>query len=762
MEITAPGLSRLNGWYKSGEKVVWQAASAAVGFAMGGASVLTTVSPFGVAWAGSAPPQQMLATAAGSILGYALMLRGEGVLRYIASLVLLLGLRWALAFIPKSRMQFYTPLMAAVSVLTTGMSVALSGDRSALSYAVVFCETAITATAGILFVKARRSLREGAAFVRTNGICSGITLCVLYMGLSNLTIGGFYPARAAAGWIILCCGCFAGAGAGATAGLAAGLAAALSGQPVLLAPFGAGGLAAGMFSPLGRLGAAGAFAATATLTLMSQGRSELLAASLLETAVACALLMVTPLSLLRRLGLMPAPDAAQGEMLRRIVTARLSRTRIALSEIADITGKVSRRLEELRADPLESMLTRVADLGCRGCKNTPRCWQTGYSDTIAALSGAFAAARSGRRAAEGDFPPHFQCQHVDRLLDALNEQAVKYAAHQEVRSQASQLRTVASDQFEGMSMLIDALQREVSQLVCASEPVSQAAGKFLTAAGAEPVSVCCCFDALERIHIIAEIPSHKLARLDLVTATAELSEITAQELAPPEAIANGSTTRLWWTARAQFAVKTAFVQRACGQNRLCGDSCQAFPEEGGRAVLLLADGMGVGSCAAVDATMTTSLLGRLIRAGVDFDAALRLTNAALLSGGGEERLCTVDAGVLDLYTCRLDLYKAGAAPTFVLRQGRVAKLESASLPAGILGGATAKHTALTLGEGDLIVMLSDGVTDTGAEWIPSQLLALTEVSLEELCENLVNVATERRIDGHEDDMTVMAVRVVRT
>ena len=235
----------------------------------------------------------------------------------------------------------------------------------------------------------------------------------------------------------------------------------------------------------------------------------------------------------------------------------------------------------------------------------------------------------------------------------------------------------------------------------------------------------------------------------------------SQELSEPETLCEGAIARLFWTAKAHYALETAFVQRAANQNRFCGDSCSVIGRAQGRAVLLLSDGMGVGSPAAVDATMTTSLLERLLKAGADFTAALRLVNAALLSGGGEERLCTVDASLLDLYTCRLDIFKAGAAPTYILRQGRCAKVESPSLPAGILSGAEAKHTTLSLSEGDLIVMISDGLLDSGAgDWISSQLVTLADHPLEQMCEELLDTASERRITAHEDDMTVLAARVV--
>ncbi|MEG1774535.1 MAG: SpoIIE family protein phosphatase [Oscillospiraceae bacterium] len=266
---------------------------------------------------------------------------------------------------------------------------------------------------------------------------------------------------------------------------------------------------------------------------------------------------------------------------------------------------------------------------------------------------------------------------------------------------------------------------------------------------------------MQRISVVAVFPARKATRLDLAKVTAELSELASQELALPEQLFEGDSTRLWWSVRARFAAECGHAQRAARCARLCGDSVADFRDAAGRAVLLLSDGMGVGGSAAVDATMTTSLLSRLLRAGATFDAALRLVNAALLSGGGEERLCTVDACVLDLTTGQLDLYKAGAAPTFLIRQNRVQRIETASLPAGILGGAEARHTVLTLGDGDVVVMVSDGVTDTGTDWIPSQLQALAGQTPAVLCERLLATAVERRIGDREDDMSVLAAVVTQ-
>lgn len=761
MSIPATASSRLFGRLREATGPLEQIGAAIIGFVMSGASIMLTAAPFGVAWAGAAPPDQAIASTLGATLGYLFLLKGNGTLRYMACLMLLLALRWAFSFVSKARMHVFSPVLASATIATTGLAIAISGDKKLYSFVMVFCESAITATAGILFAKSYRALREGSGLTRTNNVCTGIWLAVIYMGLSAFTVAGISPARICALAVILCCGCFAGSGFSAAAAVTAGLAAALAGEPQLLAVFCAGGLAAGVFAPLGRLGAAAAMTAAAMLALIAQNNAGPATTLFIECMLAAAILMVIPVSLLRRLGLTRAADSAEGEMIRRVVISQLSRTRHALCDIASVTGQVSEKLEALNGDPIESVLAKACAKVCKGCKDSPRCWQSNYEGTADALNHVFAISRNGGEASQADFPAHFKCLQSEKLLTAINDQTGSYLSHRTEKRHAAQLRSVSSDQFSGMGLLLASLQEQLSEYTSAPATTTEAISKYLAAKNCEAGSICCYLDAQQRISLLIELPLHKVSRLLGPETTADLSEIVSQELSEPETLCEGAIARLFWAAKAHYALETAFVQRAANQNRFCGDSCSVIGRAQGRAVLLLSDGMGVGSPAAVDATMTTSLLERLLKAGADFTAALRLVNAALLSGGGEERLCTVDASLLDLYTCRLDIFKAGAAPTYILRQGRCAKVESPSLPAGILSGAEAKHTTLSLSEGDLIIMISDGLLDSGGgDWISSQLIALADRPLEQMCEELLDTASERRITAHEDDMTVLAARVV--
>ena len=87
-------------------------------------------------------------------------------------------------------------------------------------------------------------------------------------------------------------------------------------------------------------------------------------------------------------------------------------------------------------------------------------------------------------------------------------------------------------------------------------------------------------------------------------------------------------------------------------------------------------------------------------------------------------------------------------------------MESVSFPVGILGGAEYEQNQMHLGIGDIVVLVTDGVTVTGSEWVPSELKSLSEKSAEEIAEGISETAFKRRTDGRSDDITVAVAKIV--
>ena len=168
---------------------------------------------------------------------------------------------------------------------------------------------------------------------------------------------------------------------------------------------------------------------------------------------------------------------------------------------------------------------------------------------------------------------------------------------------------------------------------------------------------------------------------------------------------------------------------------------------------------GRGNRAALDGAMGAGLLSRLLSAGFGFDSALKVVNSALLVKSNEESLATIDCASVDLFTGRVDLYKAGAPATYIIKGNRVTKCELTSMPAGILRGIEfAKRTAV-LSRGDLIVMMSDGITELGGEWLSALLKGFEENTPQEIADSILKEALNVSEGQKEDDMSVIAARL---
>ena len=138
-----------------------------------------------------------------------------------------------------------------------------------------------------------------------------------------------------------------------------------------------------------------------------------------------------------------------------------------------------------------------------------------------------------------------------------------------------------------------------------------------------------------------------------------------------------------------------------------GDKCIWFPGTGNDYYVLLCDGMGTGAGAAKESREAAELLERLLRSGFPAEYALRSLNslAVLRELGG---CTTVDLVRLQLDTGRGTLYKWGAASSYLLKNGQLRKIGTASPPPGLSVQTRETVDRLSLGGGEVLILLSDG------------------------------------------------------
>ena len=195
------------------------------------------------------------------------------------------------------------------------------------------------------------------------------------------------------------------------------------------------------------------------------------------------------------------------------------------------------------------------------------------------------------------------------------------------------------------------------------------------------------------------------------------------------------------------------VQYSSSSNKLCGDYCENY-SSGDTSCVIVCDGMGTGGRAAVDSAMTAGFFKKLVTTGFNEDCALKLVNSSMLVKSAYESLSTIDYAKIDLFTGKTEFFKAGAATTVIKRNGRTSLVEGASLPVGILRDIEFSNEKTTLSPGDIIVMMSDGVTAYGTDWIEKEIESFVQSNPNFLARRIANKAIERSDKYSRDDITV--------
>lgn len=210
--------------------------------------------------------------------------------------------------------------------------------------------------------------------------------------------------------------------------------------------------------------------------------------------------------------------------------------------------------------------------------------------------------------------------------------------------------------------------------------------------------------------------------------------------------------------------KVSVGQASYSFDGVSGDNMAAFAFDAHHLALIISDGMGKGKEAAEESKLVVTTLSRLLQAGFDVDLAMKTINGILMTGNDGERFATVDLAIIDRAKGRAKIYKMGAATTFLKHGDRVSMLKRQALPAGITSGLDLEYIDVQLRRGDLLVMVSDGVTDCdrkdpACSWLRERLLEIGSRDPETVAELVVNKAAEKYGIRERDDLTVMTAAI---
>ncbi len=724
-------------------------------------NMLEGLSPFGAALIAACPEKLLLITAVAAA-GGSLFPAGVAMsMKYAAAVMLCAVARWT--FWGGTLLRYsstWAPVLAGLSLLVPSLLVELTGDWTGYDLFLCVAETFLAAGAAYFFRRSLEMIRQGLHTIRrSDALCGLMSLCIFLLSLCAFTIGEISLGRGAACLAVLLCAMW-GEGSGCIAGAACGTAIALAFFPDISAVGGLAlcGLLAGTFSHVSKFACCAAFVLTNGLYSLLAHSPAQAVPLLIESAIASMVFMFIPLRSMQNLHSHAFARMMQ-DRGRQLLLHRVEDASAALKDIALHTRQVSQQLNQLRAGSIEELYQCAIDGVCRQCKQNVTCWQSQFSDSMNCFNHFTELLRKKGVISVEDFlyPLNSQCPHKDKLADIINKRYESYLRKEGLRRKVAQVRGVVTDQFEGMADMLNAFGQELLEIQPCEAHLLEKIKNYLESIVDDIQEVDCHRSPQLQYFLQFSLPKHQLPRLNKDKLVDDLGEMLGCQLDEAELIEGGERVRVCLRELANYWLEVAYSQHICKDSTICGDSCDSFTDRRAVAHMLISDGMGSGDGAAVDSSLTSSLIRRLLQANVAYGPALKIVNSALLVKSGEESLATVDLAAVDLYSGRADFYKAGAAPTFVRRHQRTGCVEPVTLPVGILSAVDVEKRSVQLSAGDLIVMVSDGATTSGTEWIRHSVDRFREEDgLQSLCDDIVTTAKHKRSDNRDDDITVMA------
>jgi len=750
-------------------------------FFLGRAVLLGELSPFVVAFAGAVlylyGPWGWLAAGAG-LAGQATVLSPAEIgPEFLVLLAVGLGLRT----IPSD---FRRP-QVAVAVLAGTATIVIKGSYLAFSGAALYDFVAVffeSSLAGVLAYVFLVALSPRARPVAVEEFCCALVLLAASLaGTGNLEYGLVSLHGLVSKFIILVAAFLGGVGLGAAGGAVVGIlpGIAYTVTPAVIGVYAFAGFLGGFFRRFGKPGVAAGFILGNITLAVYIGEYRELAGVLAEVGVAAALFAVLPRRWFEALrSLIPAGVLGSGEAKERVQELVRSRVRSwarMFSELSRTFAQVSPAGLDVGSEkPLRELLNEVKGRICQDCNLYRGCWERDPERANREFLDTLARVEATGRVVPEDFPGDIRrkCLRLKEMAVALTCLYETYQVNRYWYRRLVESREMVSENLRGLSQIMHNLATELCNSIERASQVDALLRRKLRELDVPVHRIEARHREDDRLEVTVSRPTcHGELACHYVVAP-----VVSRALGQPFTVADTSCAREEDAAECSFRLRPALRYRVAvglaqmGKNgsAVSGDTASYLELADGRFALLLSDGMGVGSQAALESSTTVSLLEHMFQAGFGKDMAVKTVNSILLLRAPDESFATVDLAVVDLHTGEVEFVKIGAAPSFIVGADTVSVVEGDALPVGIIREINFSVVVRKLAAGDLVVMVTDGVTDSyrgpleKETWLGELLRDLPRTDPQQVADLVLQQARRAAGGSVPDDMTVLVGRIENT
>ncbi|MBS4193413.1 stage II sporulation protein E [Bacillus sp. FJAT-49705] len=612
-------------------------------------------------------------------------------------------------------------------------------------------------------------------------VCLIIMLASVMTGTIGWSVYDLSIEHVMSRYLVLLFAFVAGATVGSTVGVVTGLIFSLANVSSFyhMSLLAFAGLLGGLLKEGRKIGvAAGLLIATLLIGMYGEENSHLLK-TVLETAAAIFLFILTPQALLTKIAKhipgTPEYAAEQQQYMRKMrdVTAQrvaqFSNVFQALSKSFSSYDDPSEWQKGEEGREFDYFLSNVTGKTCQNCFKKEHCWTRNFDTTYDYMKEIM-----NELDHFGETSPRLSrewekhCTRSKKVTETIQQELTFYHANQKLKKQVQESRRLVADQLRGVSEVMGdfakEIQRERENHHKQEEQILEALQDF--GIHIEQVEIY----SLEQrnVDIDMTIPycrghgeCEKLIAPMLSDILRETIVVKNEECST---FPNGFCHVTFRSAKA-FNVETGIAHAAKDGGFISGDSYSTMELGCGKFAIAISDGMGNGERAHIESNETLQLLQKILQSGIEEKVAIKSVNSILSLRTTDEIFSTLDLAMIDLQNAGAEFLKIGSTPSFIRRGNKVIKVEASNLPMGILQEFEVDVVSEQLKAGDLLIMMSDGIFEGPKHvenfdlWMKRKISELKTEDPQDVADLIMEEVIRSRSGYIEDDMTVVVAKI---
>ncbi|GKX30533.1 stage II sporulation protein E [Vallitalea longa] len=750
-----------------------------VGFMMGRAAIYNNMNPMAVAYFAAVytDKKSRIWMFLSVIIGLFTAMPIIDALKYALIMILIVSINSILDIKGKKLSLIHEGVIAATSCLIITITAGIIQHNVANNILIALLEGAFIFSLVLIYGRGLKYLFDDEENKKATNeilISEAIIMGTAVAGIADITILGLGFIEIWIFSVVLILGYRHGIGTGAIIGVISGIVLVLMGRydAEIIGIFGMVGILSALFRELGKVGSIIGFS-LGTIGLwyfISPLNLDFQIVKALIVSVGIFAILPNEKEQIYSMKKTSIEEDKYIDKVQGIISEKLNSFSNSFQNVGKTFEHISERRGNLTTEEVNKLLDDVAEKVCKDCSMCKMCWQKEFYDTYRTVFSIFSAVENKNHITEEDIPDVFikKCIKPKEFITTTNRLFELYKINLTWENKIAENRQLISQQFYSVSDIIDKLGNNLYKNIEFNTDLETKISEELKKDNITVKNVVVYKAPNQRMEVSMKIKYSGKKTRCMKDITPVINKFTKKKMRLVEGckyINESKYCEVKFIESEVYRIAKGVARVSKDYTDVSGDSYTFLNLPKGQDIVALSDGMGTGLKAFKESKSAIELLEQLLEAGFDGETAIKMINSILVLKSSEQTFSTLDMTLVDRYTGMCEFVKIGAASSFIKTGNKVEVVKSTSLPLGMLNDVESESTTKRLNNGDMIIMVTDGILDSEDEeidkekWVEDSLHKLDSRNPQDMADYILESAREKTGGKLKDDMTVLVMRI---